>query len=74
MYLASKTSVNMADIPTVLVLILVNVISFVEYVDGDYDYPWCPTLVEGCYCRRKYNTDYYHLLRISGEFTTDTRI
>ena len=49
----------MADIPAVLVLILVNVISFVEYVDGDYDYPWCPTLVEGCYCRRKYNTDYY---------------
>ena len=59
MYLASKTSVNMADILTALVLILVNVISIVEDVNGDYDYPWCPTLVEGCYCRRKYNTDHY---------------
>ena len=47
----------MENILSVLVLFLVNVVSSVG--DNHYDFPWCPSVVEGCYCRRKYNTDVY---------------
>ena len=52
-----KTTGMMANLPTVLFLILVNVVSIVG--DNHYDFPWCPAVMEGCYCRRKYNTDVY---------------
>ncbi len=49
---------TMANAQQMFALLLVVLVYLGDVVDSD-NFPWCPALVSGCYCRRKYNTDDY---------------